>query len=96
MSSPAIFWQARVLDSGFSVWVKKIQFESASAAAGDAFNNIPVFAEGTLSSRQRSFWGFLLLLFAQVNNSILGRSYRSFQIHVVPRRGQGRLASCGV
>lgn len=47
MSCPAIFWQAGVPISGFSVWVKKIQCESVSAPAGDAFNNIHVFAEGT-------------------------------------------------
>lgn len=47
MSCLAIFWQARVPDSGFSVWVRKIQFESASATVGDAFNDIHIFAAGT-------------------------------------------------
>lgn len=74
VSCPAIFWQARVPDSGFSVWVKKIQFESASAAAGDAFNNIHVFAEGTHAWGKISLCFVLLLLFAQVNSFIFGRS----------------------
>lgn len=43
----AIFWEAWVSVSGFSVRVKKIQFESVSAAEGHVLNNIHVFAEGT-------------------------------------------------
>lgn len=62
MSCPAIFWQARVPDSGFSVWVKKIPFDSASAAAGDAFNNFHVFAEGT-HARGKSSFCFVLVFF---------------------------------